>query len=247
MLVFIDESGNPHANDPSSRPVVAAVCFDERSSRRIGRRLYSMKRRLLDPQQTEAELKGKKLLKQKTYLNSKAARLFAEDFFAALGDWGITIFASIMQSPFNQQPPAKGYLEARFRYLLQRVELLAAEHDTYANVLFDGRGSEFRELSRRFSGYLFRSHEGQSCTHIADTPAFVDSVTSAGIQIADMCAYVIRVYHQNRLSAVPPSQDDEYQRAVRSWYRYIERQTRDLATTNGEMRFGLYRLPPGEA
>ena len=33
MLAFIDESGNPHPNDASSRPVIAAVCFDEKDSR----------------------------------------------------------------------------------------------------------------------------------------------------------------------------------------------------------------------
>ena len=245
MLVFIDESGNPHVNDPSSRPVVAAVCFDEWNARNIGRRLYAMKRNLLDLQQTEAELKGKKLLKQKSYLSSNASRRFAEDFFAALSSWGITIFASIMRAPFNQHLPANGILGARFRYLLQRVELLAAEGGTYANILFDGRGSQFKELSRQFSRYLYRSEEGQSCTHIADTPAFVDSSTSAGIQIADMCAYAIRIYQENGLYAQPPSQDGDYLRAVRSWYRYIEQCTHDMPTGDGVLRYGLHRLPTG--
>ena len=27
MLVFIDESGHPHPNDPTTRPVLAAVYF----------------------------------------------------------------------------------------------------------------------------------------------------------------------------------------------------------------------------
>ena len=233
------------ADDLTSRPVVVAVCFDERSSRRIGRGLYALKRKMLDPQQTEAELKGKKLLKKKTYLTSKASGLFAEDFFAALRDWDITIFATIMRAPFKQQSQTDGFLEVRFRYLLQRINLLAAERDVYANILFDGRGSQFRDLSRRFSGYLFRSNEGQTCAHIADTPAFVDSATSAGIQISDMCAYAIRTFQENQLFSKPPSQDDDYRRAVRSWHRYVEQLTRDFPTSNGEIRYGLHRLPTG--
>ena len=245
MLTFIDESGVPHPGDVSTRPVVVAVCVDEENSRHIGRSLYSMKRNLLDAQQTEAELKGKKLLKQKTQSSSKASRLFAEDFFAALPKWDVTIFASIMRAPFSHQRLTGERLETRFRYLLQRVDLLAAQQGVYATILFDGHGEPFKELSRRFNGYLFRSQEGQSCAHIADTPAFVDSATSFGIQIADMCAYAIRTYQERQLFAKPPSQDDDYQRAVRSWYRYIEQCTRDLLTDDGVLRYGLYHMPVG--
>lgn len=245
MLAFIDESGTPHPNDQSTRPVVAAICYDEKASRAISRRLYAMKRDLLGPARAEAELKGKKLLKEKTYSSSQASRLFAEDFFAALGNWGITVFATIMRDPASPTPQTEQLLEARFRYLLQRIELLAAGQDAYATVLFDGRGSEFKKLSRLFSGYLFRSNAGQACIHITDTPAFVDSATSAGIQIADMCAYAIRVYQENLLYSGPPSQDSDYQRAVRSWYRYIERLTRNMPAGNGAIRYGLHRLPTG--
>ena len=123
--------------------------------------------------------------------------------------------------------------------------MLAAERDTYANVVFDGRGDEFRDLIRSFSGYLFRFNEGQRLLKITDTPVFVDSATSVGIQIADMRASVIRIYHERQLSVTSPSQDDEYQRGVRSWYRYVENQARDMVTADGAIRYGLHRLPVG--
>ena len=245
MLAFIDESGNPHPNDASSRPVIAAVCIDEKDSRAIGRRTYAMKHDLLGASRADVELKGKKLLKEKTYQGSIASRIFAEEFFAALGDWNITVFATIMQAPFTLPAPANGLLETRFRYLLQRIKLLATEQDVYANILFDGRGSQFRALSRNFSGYLFRSNEGKASVHIADTPAFVDSATSAGIQITDMCAYVIRVYHERRLFEGISPPGDEYLHAISRWYRTIQRLTCDLSTAGGELRFGLYQLAPG--
>ncbi len=245
MLAFIDESGKPNPNDANSRPVVVAVCFDESVSRDITRRIYAIKRNLLDSQQTEAELKGTKLLKEKTYTRSRASRLFAEDFFAALSTWEVTIFATIMRAPFAARQK-DGLLETRFRYLLQRIDLLAAECGTHANVMFDGRGDEFRDLSRRFSGYLFRSNEGRRRLNITDSPAFVDSATSAGIQIADMCAYVISKYQEKQLFSLPPSQDDCYQRAVRSWYRYIESRTRDFDGPDDVTWRGFYFFKPGD-
>ena len=245
MLAFIDESGQPNHGDASTRPVVAVVCFDESQSRLITRQLYDLKRTCLDPQQTEAELKGKKLLKAETYRKSRASRIFVEEFFAVLQSWNLTVFATIMEAPFHRAPDRSGLLPRRFRYLLQRMELLAAERETYANVLFDGRGSQFKTLSRLFANFLYRSNEGQASVHIADAPAFVDSATSAGIQIADMCAYVIRVYQEQHLFEAPPPSGDEYLHAIRRWYRTIQGLSRDFPTGGGTVRYGLQRLPRG--
>lgn len=245
MLAFIDESGLPNPGDASTRPVVTAVCYDENKSRTITRQLHALKRMFLDQQQTDAELKGKKRLKEKTYLHSNASRLFAEDFFAALRGWQITVFAIIMRAPFMAVALPQGRLDNRYRFLLQRIDLLAGERASHANVMFDGRGDAFKDLSRRFSGYLFRSQEGQKLANLTDTPAFADSATSAGIQIADMCAYVIREYQENQLFAKPPSQDSGYQRAVRSWYRYVESLSRDFDAPNGVRWHGFYFLQTG--
>lgn len=47
MLVFIDESGHPHPNDSTIRPVVVAACFSEADARRISSRVHAIKRDLL--------------------------------------------------------------------------------------------------------------------------------------------------------------------------------------------------------
>lgn len=245
MLAFIDESGQPNHGDASTRPVVAAVCFDESQSRLITRQLYDLKRTCLDLQQTEAELKGKKLLKAETYRKSRASRIFAEEFFAVLQHWNLTVFATIMEAPFHHAPDRSGLLPRRFRYLLQRMDRLAAERETCANVLFDGRGSQFKALSRLFANFLYRSNEGQASVHIADAPAFVDSATSAGIQITDMCAYVIRVYQEQKLFETRPPSGDEYLHAIRRWYRAVQGLTRDFPTSSGQIWYGLQRLPAG--
>ena len=84
-------------------------------------------------------------------------------------------------------------------------------------------------LSERFSDYLFRS-----------------AADIAHDQIADMCAYVIRVYQQNALFKEAPSQGDEYLFAIRKWYHTIAERTRDFVTARGEPRQGFYFMAQGD-
>ena len=195
MLAFIDESGHPHANDPSTRPVVVAVCFDEGDSRFISGRIHAMKRDILGKE--NAELKGRTLINRPTFRRQTQAVAFTEEFFDALRNFSVTVFAMIMEAPFVVSEQDPKYLENRFRFLLQRIEVLAEEKRSFANIHFDGQPNLYGGLSGRFSSYLFRSSEGQSSDLITDTPAFVDSASSVGIQIADLCAYVIRGCRQN--------------------------------------------------
>ena len=84
-------------------------------------------------------------------------------------------------------------------------------------------------LSERFSRHLFRSAEGIAHDHIAD-----------------MCAYVVRVYQQNALFKEAPSQDSEYLFAICKWYHTIAERTRDFVTASGEPRQGFYFMAQGE-
>ena len=244
MLAFIDESGHPQSNGPSTRPVVVAICYDERDSRSISGQIHAVKRDVLEREWIE--LKGQSMLSGRKFRRRPQTRSFAEEFFAILRNLPVTVFATIMEGPFEPAPSPDNRLENRFRFLLQRVELLAGQRDTFANVLFDGDSGQLKGLSERFAHYLFRSDEGRASIHIADTPAFVDSASSAGIQIADMCAYIVRSYQENRLFAEPPSAQDEYLHAIRRWYRVIEERTANLATLDGESRPGFYFLRQGE-
>ena len=245
MLAFIDESGHPHPNDQSIRPVVVAICFEEQESRSISRRIYAMKRDILEKE--DAELKGRSLLNRGTHRRQPQSAAFAEEFFDAVRNFPISIFAMVMEGPFTLPQRDSYYLENRFRFLLQRIELLAEERRSFANVLFDGQPNLYGGLSGRFTGYLFRSQEGQASDFIVDTPSFVDSASSVGIQIADMCAYVIRIYQEHRLFAAPPPPGDTYLYAMRRWYGAIQNRIGDFRSHEGEARPGLYLMAQGEA
>ena len=243
MLAFIDESDHPSANGTGRRPVVAAVCLDEQDARTINERVYAIKRDVLGIDR--AELKGRNILNRPTYRRKVEARAFAEDFFASLQDMPVTVFATVMAGPFQPRSD-DNILENRFRILVRRIELLATERNVMTSILFDGDGSQLSGLNERFRAYFYGSCEGKGNVHIVDTPAFVDSASSVGIQIADMCAYVVRVYHESRLSVETPPQDDLYLQTVRSWYRAIEQRTRNFYAPNGELIPGFLFMAPGD-
>ena len=247
MLAFIDESGHPHPNDPNQRPVVVAVCMEERQGRLVAGRLHGLKRDFLGRERTE--LKGNKFINRRTFRRKPEYVSFLEEFFNTLLNLPLTVFAVIMQAPFERRPSTEdSYLPNRFRFLVQRIELLAEEQDKMATIMFDGSAGLYGGLGWQFNGFLYRSEEGRAYTHITDAPSFVDSQTSAGIQIADMMASVIRQYEEAELYRQAPNVGDTYLLTIRRWYNLIERKTRDdLTTIDGYNRPGFYRLQTGDS
>ena len=121
VCLHLSMKAGPHANDPGTRPVVVAVCFEEGDSRYISGRIHAMKRDILGKE--NAELKGRSLINRTTYRRQTQAVAFAEEFFDALRNFPVTIFATIMEAPFESSEQASPYLENRFRFLLQPIEL----------------------------------------------------------------------------------------------------------------------------
>ena len=76
-----------------------------------------------------------------------------------------------MQAPFAEQANKDNLLPNRFRYLVQRIELLAEEKDKMATIMFDGAPNLYGEVGWKFNSYLYRSDEGRACTHITDAKA----------------------------------------------------------------------------
>ena len=245
MLVFIDESGHPHPNDPNKCPVVVAVCIAETDARSISGRLHALKRDMLGSERME--LKAVNILNRRTYGRKPQYREFIEELFSAIMNLPLTVFAITMQSPFPEAPNSDNLiLPERFRFLLQRIELLAEQRDEMATIMFDGSPNLYGGISLRFNSFLYRSEEGRACSHITDAPSFVDSKASAGIQIADVVASVIRQFQEAGLFQSAPPAEDGYLFAIRRWYRIVEGKTRnDLVSHDGSARIGIYHLPQG--
>ena len=146
-----------------------------------------------------------------------------------------------MQRPETEISHDYLWLPNQFRYLLQRAHYLAEEQDDYATILFDGDGSQAGGLPQRFDSFLFRGAEGQSLTAIADSPYYVDSRNTVGIQIADMFAGVVRLYEEGALFRGPPA-GDAFLSAIRRYYQVITDLSRDIETQQGRLA-GMYRMP----
>jgi hypothetical protein len=188
------------------------------------------------------ELKGSRLLNRRTFRRRPEIVAFVEEFFSALLNLPITVFAMIMERPEVALNSMDTMLPTQFRFLIERIQLFAEANDEMATMLFDGDAGQFGGLSYKFSAFLYRSEEGRASTNITDTPFFGDSKTSAGIQIADMVASVVRQYEEEELYRRPPM-NDLFLLALRRYYRIIEQKTLDQTSHDGYHRPGLYRLP----
>lgn len=146
-----------------------------------------------------------------------------------------------MERPTQDLPSDPVWLSNQFRYLLQRVHAEAQRNGEMATILFDGNGLALGGLARRFESFLFRSNEGRSLTGIADAPYFVDSKITAGIQIADLVASVVRQFEENELFR-GLRDPDPYLSAISRYYRIAEGLTEDLETEEGAL-YGFYRMP----
>lgn len=238
VLVFIDESGHPHKHDAAERPAAAAVCIQEQDVRSISGQLYGLKQRLLpDP---SIEVKARTLLKRGTFRRIPEKREFVEAFFDLCRNLPLVTFSISMLRPASDLSDDPTWLPNQFRYLLQRSHRLATERGDFATILFDGDGSQLGGLSRRFDSFLFRSNEGRSMSAIADSPYFVDSRVTVGIQLADMFVSVVRLYQENELFRGAPT--DPFLSAVRRYYDIVAALSRDFETEQGTL-YGMYRMP----
>jgi hypothetical protein len=166
----------------------------------VSAQLYSFKRRLGTP---DIELKGVNLITRRVFERRSNEWELVESFFDLCRSLPFVLFAVVMEHP-GQEPygsEAETYLPNQYRYLLQRINLYARETGKMATLLFDGDGPTLYRgtLPRKFDSFLHRSVEGRSFDAICDSPYFVDSRLTQGIQIADMAASVCRIYQENNL------------------------------------------------
>jgi hypothetical protein len=127
---------------------------------------------------------------------------FLRELADLIGSWGhARLFSdSIDKSSFGTVPPTTPPREEAFTHIVNRFQrylvetgdqrsigLLAHDHD-------DTSADRLTQLMRHFhsSGTMWNN-----ITRIIETPFFVDSRLTVGVQLADLCAYAIRRYCEN--------------------------------------------------
>lgn len=206
-MVYIDESGHPRPSDPTTRPVILAVCVHERDAGRLIRRLFSLKRGFLEGlhlSKGEQEGKAVHFLNRRALLHSDEKRAYADALFDFIGEADLAIFAIVMERPPRLPYDGQDYLQPQFRWLLERVErFMENDHPKeFAIPIFDGQDpASNQKFADCFTGFMTKSAAGRGMQHIVPNPLFVDSYLTPGIQIADVCAYVLRICYERNLFA----------------------------------------------
>ena len=230
MLAFIDESGRPHPNDPATHSVLAAVCYAQADARRISHHIIESKRKHLGDGRAHLELKAHDYLKEPTFRRRADLRDLVENVFDQLQGLPVTTLVVVMERPPSPITQPDNLPPREYRYIIRRIHDLAAEQDDMAIVLIDGDGN-YGGLSRKLEHYLYRSEEGRALTSVTDTPYFVDSRLTIGIQLADMVAGAVRQFHQNNLQSITPS--TPFQSAIARYYGVISEKTRNFMDSAG--------------
>jgi len=243
MLAYVDESGQPHPNDPNAWSVLVALCIDEHLHRGLSAGLHTIKRNLLPHRQMPFELKAKKVMNRRTFDRIPAKRELVASVFDLMMRTDVVIFSIIMPRPSKLPTTPAGHLPRYCAFLLQRIDALARIKDEYALLIYDGQGRNVQgvDLSMAISNYCFNyAYPRGQLTRLIDTPHFVDSVVTPGVQLTDYIAYAVRVYTENNLrNGVPEA--DPYLSAIARYRGIAFSKTRnDLLSPGGDPLYGFY-------
>lgn len=192
MLVFVDESWREDSQG-TSKTTYAAVLVGEGDSRDLARRFFNLKKqywKISNPWQME--IKGRKLLRRRKRGNRKVEK-FMENFFELCMDTDIVWFAVTRDGEIRLVSDSN-YLPELYRSILWRIntymkKTVPAEK---ALMFFDARDEKAnRKVAQSFTNFMYRHRWGHAYRNVIETPFFVDSIVTPGVQIADIVAYCV--------------------------------------------------------
>ncbi|CAM4092485.1 DUF3800 domain-containing protein [Saccharibacillus endophyticus] len=242
MLAYIDESGFPHPNDSTQQPVLAAVCIPKDEVRNIMRKMYRIKLDVYG--RYDVELKAVNVLKKKSITKNVNNKIFADRVVNEVlsTTLNLKVFAIVMDKPTIPIQLEEVTFPNHYRFLLQRINGYSEMRGKKCVVSFDSQdeGNDML-ISNKMKNYLFRSGEGNNCASIVESAFFVSSKVEEGIQLADLCAGIIRKYHEICLDAATP---DPFSIWVNELYSKIQVRTCSVPSPNGNQQLhGIYKIP----
>ena len=208
MPIFIDESEWPKPSAVRGYTLWTGVALQPELSKSFSRELFNLERkfwRISEPH--EFEIKGRMLLSRRALTSPKKME-FIEEVLSLCKRYQLLGFAVGMQQ--IEEPMLSGFSceEARifrvYHYLLERVEAMMQESypDDMAMVLLDSADKETnKRRAIAFGNFLYGHEAGKSMQKIVETPFFVSSGLTPGIQIADLFAYALAQQNLGRKEA----------------------------------------------
>jgi len=197
MLVFVDESEWPTPKNPEGYTVWGAVVLHPSKSRNFVREVFNLEKKFWKSQEPyQFEIKGRELLSERAITTSPKKCEFCEEILSLSKLSGIKAFAVGLKNTYGAT--LKGMTEPSifraYSLLLERIEAMMAEefsNDT-AIIAFDA-SDDATDTKRAltFGNYIYGTNEGRAAVHVLETPFFVSSKATVGIQIADLIAYAL--------------------------------------------------------
>lgn len=203
MLIFVDESEWPRPKDPTGFTVWAAVAIHPTKSRAFVREVYTLTKKFWKVTEPyEFEIKGRLLLSN-TGVTSPKKQEFCDEIVSLCKLHGVKAFAIGLKNPDNLafRPLTEPLVYRAYTRLLERIEaFIVEEHPEEMAIIALDSADEATDTQRAlaFGNFLYGSPQGRSLSHIVETPFFVSSKATTGIQIADMIAYALAQQNQGR-------------------------------------------------
>jgi len=227
MIGFIDVSGTPYnANNKTAWVSANAICIRKRAIYEITATMHRLKRDILNSE--FIELKATDLVNKSTLSHPNLDKFQylqgVVDFCLSHKDCrhAAIVFSNIGQSKKSET----NRLPRHYVDLLWRIEAIARDYgslETETLVIIDNNAPKAdKHLALAFNNYLYRSLGGEHLAKILPIPIFAVSETTAGIQLADIAAGIMRNYYTLRLNERPEEETDTpFERKLREYHAII--------------------------
>lgn len=204
MLVFVDESEWPRPKDPNGFTVWGAIAIHPRRSREFFREVYQLEQKFWKVSSPyEFETKGRLLLSV-AGMTSPKKREFCEELISLCKLNGVKAFAAGLRNTSavtSSEELTEPVVYRAYSRLLERVDAMMSEDhdDGMAIVALDSQDEKTDTArARAFGNFLYGNPVGRGLAHIVETPFFVSSKATLGIQLADLVAYALAQQNQGR-------------------------------------------------
>ena len=246
MLAFIDVSGDPYGK-PEISPWIAihTICIRKRSIYDITATLHRHKRDILDNE--DLELKSTDFINKSTLHHP---HLEKTKFLQTIMDQCIDHAdcrhgAVVFRNTGNNLKSDDSRLPKHYIDILWRIEAIAREwraSDIVVVIDNNARKTD-RNLAFAFNNYIYRSSGGNQLSSILPVPIFADSETTAGLQLADISAGIMRNYYLHSLDSRNAPNSAFHERLV-EYYSVIKVRSIDKRIGSFSVK-GIFR-PNGE-
>ncbi len=253
MFAFIDESGYPHPNDTTQNPVLAAVCFSQEQIRSVIKKMYRLKNEIYG-EGNNMELKAKMVLRPRIVETNSKHKEFVDRIINEVlcGTPDTKVFAVVMNKPEKKIDGLNNIarLPNYYRLLLQRINNYAQISNTKCVIALDTK-DEGKDIiiSKQLKNYIFKSKEGNNYSSILETAFFVNSKVEECIQLADLCAGIIRHKYETSYSQTP---QNNFSNWINTLYNYLQALTQnlpnrcypniDIENEENPILYGIYKI-----